>query len=208
MTDSKTGKKVSKKKILLGLLGLIVVVVGGGALWILGPALLPPEPIDVGIKIDAAAPVAMELKGANGEPTSLAQEMGENGMVLFLVRSADWCPFCKAQMVRTEDIREAVTAKGYALAALSYDKPEVLAAFIADEGLGYTFLSDEGSEMINALGLADPQYEPGSFAYGVPRASILYLAPYGTVQAKYVAADYRSRPSNEDVLAMLNSAAK
>jgi len=193
------------KKTALIVLGALVLVVGGGAAYMLGPALLPPKPIDVGIAEGQQAPVDMALKGADGEATTLGEEMGENGMVLFLVRSADWCPFCKAQLVRTEKIREAVTAKGYALAGLSYDKPDILAAFAAEDGVRFTLLSDEGSKMIDALGLADPQYEEGSFAYGVPRASILYLAPDGTVQTKYVAEDYRSRPSNDDVLEMLES---
>lgn len=191
-----------KKGLLIGL-GVVVLVIAAGAAWMLGPALLPPEPVEAGIAVDAKVPVEMPLVRSDGEETSLGAEMGENGMVLFLVRSADWCPFCKAQLTRTEEIRGEIKGSGHALAALSYDAPEVLAAFRAEEGLGYTLLSDKGSAMIDALGLRDPQYGKGSYAEGVPRASILFLAPDGTVRDKYVAADYRSRPSNEDVVAML-----
>ncbi len=194
---------MSRKKIAFYVLGAIVLLIAGTAAWMLGPALLPPEPVEAGIAVNDKAPVGMELRDSTGETTSLAAQMGEKGMVLFLVRSADWCPFCKAQMVRTEDIREEIAAQGYGLAALSYDKPAILAEFAQEKGLRYALLSDPGSKMIDALGLRDPQYGAGSFAYGVPRASILYLAPDGTVLNKYVAADYRSRPSNEDVLAML-----
>ena len=99
----------------------------------------------------------MDLLDSAGQPTSLAKTMGKDGMVLFLVRSADWCPFCKAQMVRTEKIRENIEGRGYALAALSYDAPEVLASFAGENGLKYAFLSDTGSKMIDALGLRDPR---------------------------------------------------
>lgn len=195
-----------KKRIFLYVVGAVVLVIAGLAAWMLGPALLPPKNIDVGIAVGEKVPVEMDLLDSAGQPTSLAKTMGKEGMVLFLVRSADWCPFCKAQLIRTNDIRGAITGKGYALVSLSYDKPETLAEFAKEKGIGYTMLSDPGSKMIDALNLRDPQYEAGSFAYGVPRASILVLAPDGTVKAKYVAADYRSRPSNDEVLAMVEGA--
>jgi len=197
---------MSAKRAILYIVAAIVLLLAGGAAWMLGPALLPPEAIEAGIAKNEKAPIDLELRDSSGQSTSLAQNMGEKGMVLYLVRSADWCPFCKAQMVRTEKIRENIEGRGYALAALSYDAPEVLASFAGENGLKYAFLSDTGSKMIDALGLRDPQYGEGSFAYGVPRASILVLAPDGTVKAKYVAADYRSRPSNDEVLAMIGRA--
>lgn len=198
---------MTKKRIALYVLGAIILLFGAAAAWMLGPALLPPKPIEAGIEVGSKAPIEMELQDSNGEPTSLAGQMGENGIILVLVRSADWCPFCKAQLVRTQDVHAAITGKGYALASLSYDPPEILAGFAAQEEITYAMLSDPGSQMIDALGLRDPQYAEGSFAYGVPRATILILANDGTVKGKYVAADYRSRPSNEDVLEMLDNAA-
>ncbi|MCB2072992.1 MAG: peroxiredoxin family protein [Novosphingobium sp.] len=194
---------MSKKRIFLYIVGAVVLVIGGLAAWMLGPALLPPKNIEVGVAVGEQAPVEMDLLDSAGQPATLAANLGEQGMVLVMVRSADWCPFCKAQLMRTNDIRDAISGKGYTLASLSYDKPEILAEFIQSQGIGYVMLSDPGSKMIDALGLRDPQYEAGSFAYGVPRASILVLAPDGTVKAKYVAEDYRSRPSNEEVLAMV-----
>jgi len=195
---------MTKKKIALSIAGALLLIIGGAAIWMFGPALLPPKNVDVGVALNTKAPVGMPLRDSDGKPASLAQKMGPKGMVLILVRSADWCPFCKTQLIRTNDIREDIAHKGYALASLSYDKPETLASFAQSKGLGYIMLSDEGSKMIDALGLRDPQYEPDSFAYGVPRASILILSNDGTVQAKYVSADFRSRPSNDDILAMLD----
>lgn len=195
------------KKIALYVVGAAFLVFAGMAAWMLGPALLPTEHVEIGIAVNETVPVEMELLDSKGSATSLAANMSEKGMVLFFVRSADWCPFCQAQLIGTEEIRSDVTGKGYALASLSYDKPEVLAEFAANKGIGYTMLSDTGSKMIDALGLRDPQYGPENKASGVPRASILVLAPDGRVKAKHVSADFRSRPSNEDVLAMIDSAA-
>ena len=166
----------------------------------------PPMNVDVGIARGDRAPIDLALKDTAGASTTLADAMGEKGLVLLLVRSADWCPFCKTQLIETADIADDIVARGFGLASLSYDPPEVLAAFTADRAIPYAMLSDEGSVAIDAMDLRDPQYPPDHRAYGVPRASVLVLAPDGTVLARFVADDYRSRQSNEDVLAMIDAA--
>ena len=187
-------------------IGAIVLALALAAAWMLGPALLPPERVDVGIAVGETAPVDMQLADSTGSSMTLASSMGEKGMVVFFVRSADWCPFCKPQLIRTKEIAARIEAMGYSVAGLSYDQPPQLAVFKAEEEIGFILISDQGSALIDALGLREPQYEAGSFAHGVPRASILVLARDGTVLEKYVAADYRSRPSNDDVLEMVRDA--
>ena len=132
--------------------------------------------------------------------------MGEKGLVLMLVRSAGWCPYCKAELIQTVAIEDSVAQRGYALASLSYDHPETLAKFKAEQGIGFAMLSDPHSRMIDALDLRDPQYGPESKAHGVPRASILVLSADGTVEAKHVTADFRVRPTNDAVLALIDKA--
>jgi peroxiredoxin len=196
---------MTKKQMAVYALGVVLLSVTGAAAWQLGPALMPPKSINVGIAVGAKVPVAMPLLDSRARTTTLAQRMGPKGMVLILVRSADWCPFCKAQLTRSNAIRDSLAKQGYALASLSYDKPATLEGFASAKGLGYMMLSDQGSKMITALGLRDPQYASGSFAYGVPRPTILVMAPDGRVKAKYVSDDYRSRPSNDDVLTMIRA---
>jgi peroxiredoxin len=197
---------MSWKRRLAWTLGVVLLLVAGAGAWMFGPALLPAKDIAAGIAKDAKVPVALPLLDAKGETTTLAAQMGQNGMVLYFVRSADWCPFCTTQLVLTEQIRARIEAKGLKLASVSYDKPAILDQFAKDEGIGYAMLSDTGSKLIDAIGLRDPQYEAGSFAYGVPRAATLVLAPDGTVKARFVAADYRSRISNDEVVAMVEGA--
>jgi peroxiredoxin len=160
--------------------------------------------VEAGIAIGTKAPLSMSLKDSNGAPTTLARQVGAKGMVLVLVRSANWCPYCKAQLVSLNDVRAAIAKRGYGLASLSYDKPETLSGFARSKGLGFTMLSDEGSRMIDALGLRDPQYAKVAFANGVPRATILVLGRDGSVKAKSVSSDYTQRPTNADILAMID----
>lgn len=194
-----------KRKLVIAF-GVVLLLVGGAAAWMLGPALLPAEDIAAGVPKGGKVPLDMPLTDSAGRQTTLARQMGPKGMVLYFVRSADWCPFCKMQLARTKEIRPAIAAKGLTIASISYDKPEILAEFAARETLGFALLSDPASRLIDAVGLRDPQYEKGSFAYGVPRASTLVLASDGTVKARFVAADYRSRISNAEVIALVDGA--
>lgn len=187
-------------------LGIIVLILIAAAAWMLGPALLPPEDSPLGIKAGAKAPVEMPLRDSTGAPATLAGAMGEQGMVLTLMRSADWCPFCKAQLGRLEERRAEIEGMGWRMAVLTYDKPETLAEFAASHGTGMALFSDEGSRFIDAVGLRDPQYGKDSFAHGVALASTLVIARDGTVKARFVSADYRSRIDEDDIVAMVRAA--
>ncbi len=155
-----------------------------------------------GIALGAKAPVALALRDPAGKSTSLAQQMGANGLMVVLVRSADWCPFCKVQLSDLKAVQPRLAAMGYRLVAVSYDDPAKLAAFTKAKAINFPLLSDKGSKLIDALSLRDPQYAAVPFANGVPYASILLLAKDGRVKAKNVSLDYTRRPSNVEVLAM------
>lgn len=171
---------------------------------VLAPVAAKVPMVEAGIAVGARAPLTMPLKDSNGAPTMLAKQLGTKGMVLVLVRSANWCPYCKAQLIELNGARADIAKRGYGLASLSYDKPETLGGFAKSKGLGFALLSDEGSKMIDALGLRDPQYEKVAFANGVPRATILVLGRDGKVKAKSVSSDYTKRPTNADILAMID----
>jgi len=51
--------------------------------------------------------------------------MGQKGLVLFFFRSADWCPFCQAQMMDLNTAVAGMESRGYKLAGISYDTPEI-----------------------------------------------------------------------------------
>lgn len=69
-------------------------------IWAVGtpPAIANPN-------YDLGPPVGTKLAGfgtpsdQNGTPRSLGSLMGKNGLMLFFFRSADWCPFCQAQLL-------------------------------------------------------------------------------------------------------------
>lgn len=148
----------------------------------------------------AKMPTGFKALDSAGRLRSWASIAGKKGTVLVLFRSAKWCPYCQAQLKSLKDVQASLGQRGYALAALSYDAPAVLAGFAAKTGIGYTLLSDEKSAMIDAFGLRDPAYAPGSYAYGVPKAAILVVDAKGVLRWKSVATDYKIRADNAAIL--------
>lgn len=153
------------------------------------------------------APVKTMLTDASGKPVSVLDMAGDKGVVLVFNRSLSWCPYCKAQAIKLNGMADAITARGYGLSVLTYDTPDKLAGFAEAESIRYPLLSDPKSSVIDAFAIRDPQYTEGK-AVGVPYASIFILSPDGTVLAKSVSSDYKVRPNDDEVLALLADADK
>ena len=169
-------------------------------LMITSPALA----LDVGPPVGAHIP-ALLARGDDGLPLKLANISGRRGVVLLFFRSSKWCPFCLAQLLSLRDATEPLARRGYRLAAISYQPPAELADFAQRRGINYTLLSDIGSRTIDAFHLRDPQYKPGSLAYGVPQPSIFVISPDGVIRAKLADEGYKVRPDNVAVLAAVDA---
>ena len=125
------------------------------------PAAANPD-FDLGPPTNTRAPTIGAPLDQTGKPRSLASLIGEKGLVLFFFRSADWCPYCQAQMMDLNTGVAEIEKRGYHLAGISYDSPQILATFIERRNIKYTLLSDPKSEVIDRYGLRDPQYPPGN----------------------------------------------
>jgi len=158
----------------------------------LGPAIGTTAP-DIGTRLDQL-----------GKPHRLPDLMGRNGLVLFFFRSADWCPYCQAQLIDVNGGVAEIEKRGYRVAGLSYDSPEILRAFTVKRHLTYTLLSDPKSEIIDRYKLRDPQYPPGSRAYGVPRPIIFVLDPLAVIKAKLYEESFKNRPPVTAVISKLD----
>jgi peroxiredoxin len=183
---------------------LLALVMG---LLTAGPSRANPD-FDLGPPINAKAPDIGTPADQTGMPRALNSLMGEKGLVLFFFRSAAWCPFCQAQMIDLNTGVAGMERRGYKLAGISYDKPDVLKTFIDRRMLTYTLLSDPKSEVIDRYKLRDPQYPPGNFAYGVPRPIIFILDRNGVIEAKLYEDTYTKRPPATLVIDTLDRVAK
>ena len=174
----------------------VLCAVIGAALFALisGPSLPVTAAENLGPAIGARAPDIGNPPDQTGAPRTLQSLMGQNGLVLFFFRSADWCPFCQAQMMDLNTAVAALERRGYRMAGISFDSPQILKTFIDRRQIDYTLLSDPKSEIIDRYRLRDPQYPPGNFAYGVPRPIILILDKAGTIKAKLYEETFTKRP--------------
>ncbi len=161
------------------------------------------ESIDAGLAIGAQVPLTASLL-TNGGETTLAQIL-ENGPALFVfTRSVEWCPFCQTQLKSINAIVGDLKDRGYTLYGLSYDSPDMQDRFSKNQMLQYDMLSDQQSAVIDAFGLRDPQYTEGRAA-GVAYASVFLIDKTGKITAKSVSGDYKKRPTNEQILALVDS---
>jgi peroxiredoxin len=159
---------------------------------------------DLGPPVGIKAPDIGTRLDQTGKPRTLADVTGKNGLVLMFFRSADWCPYCQAQLIDVNGGIAEIEKRGYRVAALSYDSPEILQAFTAKRHIAFTFLSDPKSEVIDLYKLRDPQYPPGSRAYGVPRPIIFVLDKSGVIKAKLYEESFKVRPPVTAVISTLD----
>jgi peroxiredoxin len=163
---------------------------------------------DLGPPVGVSAPDIGTRLDQTGKPRKLADVMGPNGVVFMFFRSADWCPYCQAQLIEMNGGNADIEKRGYRIAALSYDSPEILQNFTAKRHIAFTFLSDPKSEVVDLYKLRDPQYPPGSKAYGVPRPIIFIVDKAGVIRAKLYDESFKVRPPLSLVLEKLDELSK
>jgi len=96
-------------------------------------------PIDVsklGPQVGEQVP-DFSLKDQNGKVWTRQSIMGPKGAMLVFYRSADWCPYCKTELIDLQSRVNELKAQGYALAAISYDSVPVLADFSRRRGISF-----------------------------------------------------------------------
>lgn len=133
-------------------------------------------------------------KTTSGADVTLSDISGENGAVIVFSRSLDWCPYCKAQALELETVKADLDAEGWSLNLITYDDPEILAAFGGDKALSYTLLSDTDSAMIDAFGLRNDEMPVGSRFDGVPHPAIVFIKADGEVAGVQKEDGYKTRP--------------
>jgi len=160
-------------------------------------AALAAEP---GPQVGAKFPHELAAPDQSGTPQTLESVMGEKGVVIFFVRSADWCPFCQGQLVDANRHLARFKALGLNVVSVSVDEVDEIAEFAAAQKIQYTMLADPGGAINLSLGIRDEQYPVGSAAFGVPRPTLYVLDRSSTVRLRYMEPTYRTRPDLEGVL--------
>lgn len=161
-------------------------------------------PENIGPKVGQPLPLKITLKDQTGTMRSLSKMAGEQGTVLVFYRSADWCPYCRAQLIDLEqNASSTIAQKGYSLVGVSYDNVETLDQFSRKFSITFPLLSDKGSKVIDALNLRNVGYKGMKKYDGAPYPIVIILDAQGVVKANLFEKSYRKRPKISEILAAL-----
>lgn len=139
---------------------------------------------DAGLQPGAKAP-AFTLKDQDGIAQTLQSLAGPNGLLLLFNRSADWCPFCKSQLIDLETARRNFESKGIHVAAITYDSTDILKAFATRRNIHFSLLSDPDSAIIDSFGVRNHEAEATGFKAGIAIPNYFLIAPDGTIRNRY-----------------------
>jgi peroxiredoxin len=154
-----------------------------------------------GPQVGQTFPHELAAPDQHGQAQTLDSVMGENGAVVFFVRSADWCPFCQRQLADVNGRLAEFQALGLNVVSVSVDSVEMIDAFSEEHDIAYTMLADPTGDINKVLGIRDEQYPVGHHAFGVPRPVLYVIDTDRTIRLAYMEPTYRTRPDLDVVLA-------
>ncbi len=107
--------------------------------------------------------------------------------------------------MKLNDLKDQFDAIGVGLVGMTYDKPEIIKAFDEKWEIDYPVLKDVDRQHVEAWGIRNQEYGPGTFAYGVPYPGVVLISPQGKILAKWAEEGYRSRADWSEVLAQVTA---
>jgi peroxiredoxin len=155
---------------------------------------------EVGLRIGQKAP-EFSARDQFGRTQTLETLRGPKGTVLLFFRSADWCPYCKGQLIQLQAANARFEKQGIKLAGISYDSVEILKFFSDRRKIDFPLLSDPQSKVIRQYQVLNAEaVGPNS---GMARPGYFFLDPEGVIREKFFEAKYRERLTGNTLLAKL-----
>lgn len=181
---------------------LIAALIVAGCSWAAAFAQAPPIRIDVShVGPQVGQPVPdFRLVDHAGRAWTRDSLMGSQGLMLVFARSADWCPYCKTQMVELQGRLGELNARGLGLAVITYDSPAILSEFAGRRGIGYPLLSDTGSKTIRSYGILNTTVAANSTNFGIPFPGTYVLNRQGVVISRYFEDTHQERTTVASIL--------
>lgn len=136
---------------------------------------------------------AFTLKDQDGIPQTLQSLSGPNGLLILFNRSADWCPFCKSQLINLESARHNFEAKGIHVTSITYDSADILKAFAIRRNIHFAMLSDPNSEIIDAFGVRNHEAEAVGAKSGIAIPNYFLIAPDGVIRQRIAETEIQDR---------------
>jgi peroxiredoxin len=155
---------------------------------------------EVGLRAGEKAP-EFSARDQFGKTQTLDTLRGSKGTVLLFYRSADWCPYCKGQLIQLQAAKDRFEKQGIKLAGISYDSVEILKYFSDRRKIEFPLLSDPDSKIIRLYQVLNSE-AMGPNA-GMARPGYFFIDPEGMIREKFFEAKYRERLTGNTVLSKL-----
>jgi len=149
-------------------------------------------------------PHQLELSDQYSHVAGFDELKGDKGLVVFFVRSADWCPFCKKQLEDFANYYNKFKDIGYEVVSVSYDSAAILKKFSEEKNIPYKMLSDQSSKSIAAFGILNLKYKAGSRFFGIPHPTVYAIGPEGIITHIFSEDGYQARPPIAGILTALD----
>jgi peroxiredoxin len=155
---------------------------------------------EVGLRAGQKAP-DFSAQDQFGKTHTLDSLRGSKGTVLLFYRSADWCPYCKGQLIQLQAAKERFEKQGIKLAGISYDSVEILKYFSDRRKIDFPLLSDPDSKIIRMYQVLNSEaIGPNA---GMARPGYFFIDTEGMIREKFFEAKYRERLTGNTVLSKL-----
>jgi peroxiredoxin len=155
---------------------------------------------EVGLDVGQKAP-PFSLHDQFGQEQTLETLKGSKGTVLLFYRSADWCPYCKGQLVQLQSAKARFEKQGIKLAGISYDNVDILKYFSARKNIEFPLLSDPNSQIIRSYKVLNS--EGVGRDLGMARPGYFFIDTQGVIREKFFEAKFRERLTGNNVLAKI-----
>ncbi|MDQ7049680.1 MAG: peroxiredoxin family protein [Enterobacterales bacterium] len=138
-----------------------------------------------------------------GDKQQLSNIMGDQGAIIVLFRSADWCPFCKRHLLELNPVVKDFKKLGYGVIGISYDSPKTLKSFSQSKKLNFALLSDQNVATFSAFNVLNSAHQPGHKHYGIPYPGVIVVDANGIVKHTYFFEGYKKRVKFKKLLKQL-----
>jgi peroxiredoxin len=162
-------------------------------------------PAEVGLPVGQRAP-AFTLKDQNDHEVSLAALLKKGPVALIFYRSADWCMYCKFQLIQIQRNLKQFEGVGGQVVGISYDSASKIKRFADSRSITIPLLSDAGSKTIDAYGVRDKSAADPKEGFAAHATFV--LDRQGTVRAKFLNVIYQEQPGVGNLVNALKEAGK
>lgn len=184
--------------------GLLVVTAVAGSQQGAGSTPAAPDVQKLGPQVGSKVP-PFALPDQNGQTRTLDSLMGPKGLMLVFSRSADWCPYCKTQLVEMQGRLDDLRKNGLGLAVMTYDPVRVLADFATRRKITFPLLSDSGSVVIKQYGILNTTVDSGNALFGYPFPGTFVIDRKGIVTSRFFEPGYQERNTVSSLLVRLGN---